>query len=365
MRLILFLALLLLLPHAAFAQLETSDPADPSPGDSCSTFPQGASMLIADRDFDGKDVVLICDGTNWIAAGTSNGGGDLLGTWEGKTLGTVYQADTDGLVVAKVYVSPGDRCSIRGSTDSANPPTTEVVTAAIQDVTSASIVSDNSFTMPVKNGDYWRVTVLNGAGDCSDTVNVRWIPLMGGGSGGGSGSASSIIDGWPDAIVCSNGTITRVMFASMLPNNSAYVYRNVVNTQQIEVGFTSAGAYSYNTTMAGYDCVTNAWSISDLYANDRAFNFIGGGSGSASSMVDGWPDNIMCQGSNGDYWIMELHSIASGTGAGDVVYNHQGMTSRYIRFNSDGSFDSVTGDAFPDCSGKSISTLYSDGQAFN
>lgn len=43
-------------------------------GDSCASFPQGGTVLISDSDGDYRDVVLICDGTNWQAAGFTASG---------------------------------------------------------------------------------------------------------------------------------------------------------------------------------------------------------------------------------------------------------------------------------------------------
>ena len=62
-----FLALgILALSAPAMAQLDGSDTA---PGDSCASFPQGATRITADPDNDGTRVTLVCDGTNWIQEG--------------------------------------------------------------------------------------------------------------------------------------------------------------------------------------------------------------------------------------------------------------------------------------------------------
>lgn len=82
-----------------------------------------------------------------------------FGDWTSKSNATSYLASTDGTVTA---ISSSAITSINGYTDSSNPPTT----ARIWD---ESTTSDGScgLTMPVKKGDYYKVT---GA----DTV--YWLP---------------------------------------------------------------------------------------------------------------------------------------------------------------------------------------------
>jgi hypothetical protein len=45
-----------------------------APGSSCAGFPTGSSRVTQDADYDGKDVVLICEGGTWNPAGSSLGG---------------------------------------------------------------------------------------------------------------------------------------------------------------------------------------------------------------------------------------------------------------------------------------------------
>ena len=81
---LLALAFLVLMASPAAAQLVGTDTA---PGDSCAGKPAGATRMTADADQDGKEVVLICDGSIWRAASEPaadpdrgiqfNSGGDL------------------------------------------------------------------------------------------------------------------------------------------------------------------------------------------------------------------------------------------------------------------------------------------------
>jgi hypothetical protein len=85
-----------------------------------------------------------------------------LGAWETKANNTVYLAETDGFVLAWTGAA-----IVRGFTDGNNPPTTERIS-------SGNATGANSFgiTMPVRKGDYWKVT---GAG--FGIGEVYWIPL--------------------------------------------------------------------------------------------------------------------------------------------------------------------------------------------
>lgn len=60
-----FFSALLFAVQPAHAQLAGDTTAA---GDSCVSYPQGGTALISDSDGDYRDVVLICDGTNWQAA---------------------------------------------------------------------------------------------------------------------------------------------------------------------------------------------------------------------------------------------------------------------------------------------------------
>jgi len=83
-----------------------------------------------------------------------------LGDWTSKLNNTVYEAETAGLVCAN---TANGATVVSGYTDAANPPTTLRVTN----------YGNGGFppvgiTMPVKKGDYWKVT---------GATTVQWIPL--------------------------------------------------------------------------------------------------------------------------------------------------------------------------------------------
>jgi len=84
---------------------------------------------------------------------------DAFGSWASKSNDTVYQAATDGFVIA---YKAGDADYLAGYTDGSNPPTTLRVRARGLGGNQVSI------TMPVKKSDYWKVVKAG---------NVWWMPI--------------------------------------------------------------------------------------------------------------------------------------------------------------------------------------------
>jgi len=87
--------------------------------------------------------------------------GSLFGTWASKATDTSYLAATDGLVCA--YSQTGTAL-LYGYTDSSNPPTTQ----RLEDDPAGIAGGGRCLTMPVKKGDYWKVT---------GAATVYWLPV--------------------------------------------------------------------------------------------------------------------------------------------------------------------------------------------
>jgi len=83
--------------------------------------------------------------------------GKVFGLWQIRTDSTVYQADTDGMVVA--YQEGGN--TITGYTDSADASTVRQKCASF----------GTSLVFPVRKGDYWKVVGV------ADTI--WWVPIGG------------------------------------------------------------------------------------------------------------------------------------------------------------------------------------------
>ncbi len=104
----------------------------------------------------------------------------------------------------------------------------------------------------------------------------QWVNM---GSGGGiTTNSSSMQDGWPDTIVCNSGADNVHLYLTNLSANPVYeTPHSALGATRTYIVFDGSGNYSSQSSLAGYDCVTNTWSISDLYSQGKAFNFIGGG----------------------------------------------------------------------------------------
>ena len=79
-----------------------------------------------------------------------------LGNWQSKSTNTVYQAPTDGFVLAYAWGPPGAVFVLRGYTDSSNPPTT-IRTREVDSNLNNSLNKEVSIMMPVRKGDYWKL----------------------------------------------------------------------------------------------------------------------------------------------------------------------------------------------------------------
>lgn len=89
-----------------------------------------------------------------------------LTEWTSKTISTTYQALTDGFVTA--YNSGGTDPAINCLTDGSSPPTT--VRSLVSHSTSST--TGAGCTMPVRRGDYYRVTTSGGS-----STAMFFIPL--------------------------------------------------------------------------------------------------------------------------------------------------------------------------------------------
>lgn len=87
-------------------------------------------------------------------------------TWSSKSVGTTYQATTDGTVCATIVADSSSASGyLTGYTDSSSSPSTIHGYAACDENGQADHTAyANSFCMPVKAGDYYKVTQTNFGG---------------------------------------------------------------------------------------------------------------------------------------------------------------------------------------------------------
>lgn len=91
--------------------------------------------------------------------------GGLIGSWVSKTPGQIYQATTDGFVLAVSGVSSNGGTGIIYSDSSSSPST-------VRGLLTATVTSQYlSAISPVKKNDYYEVTVSSG------TINEYFIPI--------------------------------------------------------------------------------------------------------------------------------------------------------------------------------------------
>lgn len=118
------------------------------------------------------------DGEDGITLGLNTGTNGLAPTvmrclsWKTQSIGSTYQAASDGFVIAYSITTSGLGSSLTGYSDTANPPTTirgGNYPAALNGV--------GSFMMPVKYGEFYLVTTTIVSGTGSATEAMYWVPL--------------------------------------------------------------------------------------------------------------------------------------------------------------------------------------------
>lgn len=88
-----------------------------------------------------------------------------FGAWLGRTVNTVYQAPSDGLVVAWAIIGQSS-FYLKGFTDGSNPPVTELA----RENSNSGNLDEGTITFPVRKNDYWKVT-------STQTTTINWLPL--------------------------------------------------------------------------------------------------------------------------------------------------------------------------------------------
>lgn len=88
-----------------------------------------------------------------------------LGSWLSRTKDTIYQAATDGFVIATQTVGEAGQAYLE--TDSATPPTVKRAMGLLGAGLTFFICS------LVKKDDYWNVIVVSGAA----SLQIFWIPF--------------------------------------------------------------------------------------------------------------------------------------------------------------------------------------------
>jgi len=87
----------------------------------------------------------------------------------------------------------------------------------------------------------------------------------------------SMVSGWPDAIVCTNGATVRVLDLEQSTSGGGASYHSTTTGNSFNyIDYDNSGNYVGQNGFAAFDCVTSTLSIASLYSAGKAFNFIGG-----------------------------------------------------------------------------------------
>lgn len=123
-----------------------------------------------------------------------------------------------------------------------------------------------------------------------------WIGMAGGRS---STASDSMVDGWPDAIVCNvtNPAWPMAVFYHIIDSVTVHTYRMPTASGNYGLQFNPDKTFSiYQNLTTTSDCNKD---ISDLYADGQAFNFIGGqGSGTNDNLGDHQATQALDMGTN-------------------------------------------------------------------
>lgn len=128
----------------------------------------GTSPLILDEDDFASDSATQVPSQQSVKSYVDNSVVSL-GDWDSSTysINTIYQASTDGFVCATI--NGGTTAGLTGITDANSEPTTVRLRTYAEEVEGTVY---QCLTMPVKSGDYWKITGQN-----ESDSDIQWIPL--------------------------------------------------------------------------------------------------------------------------------------------------------------------------------------------
>ncbi|MBW3003690.1 hypothetical protein KY337_03940 [Candidatus Woesearchaeota archaeon] len=135
---------------------------------------------------DGQVLKYDMDTSSWVCAEDEGGAGGGFGTIEARSPDTIYQAATDGFVVAtfQVPTTQNSNLFVIGYADSNSNPTTIRAREAGTYVQNSAWNYHGSITMPVKAGEYWKVVGNVQPSELTASSIIYWVPLIGGAGGG-------------------------------------------------------------------------------------------------------------------------------------------------------------------------------------
>ncbi len=97
-----------------------------------------------------------------------------FGSWTASSAGTVFQATTDGFVIVHAITTETSQTFVAGFTDSSPTASTKRLELALD---GNGFPDRGSFTMPVRSGDYWQVTIASNGSVALTTLTVSFLPI--------------------------------------------------------------------------------------------------------------------------------------------------------------------------------------------
>ena len=121
----------------------------------------------------GVDGIMYPDGSLQTKAATFRS----FGTYAAKTVGTVYQAATDGYIVATIEPNASPSVSyIYAYIGATNNPTERMGTTSAVNVSGTDWPQRNMINIPVPKGSYWKVELEIEYGNAG-VVSLHWMPI--------------------------------------------------------------------------------------------------------------------------------------------------------------------------------------------
>ena len=321
-------------------------------------------------------------------------------------IGTAQTIDYDMIIGGDLLLNPGDGVAINGSAADASavldvqsttkgflpPRMTEAERDAIPTpATGLTVYNTTSSKLNVYDGSAWSELTSNSAGSTIAFTVAK--------TANQTAAATPEVITWETAVtnkgsgfdLANNRFVapeagTYFFHADILGQNSSTsdvvvrIYKNGITTNLSGYGGTAGSVTNRQATVSAVlelnqndyiDIRTentrqiygNATILQTRFSGYKITSGSGGGSGPAT-LISGWPDAIKCNVSGwGDVILRILH--APYTGNNYFYYRFINSGTNYdIRFNTDGTWAEDT-IAANNCENKTISQLYTDGQAFN
>lgn len=122
---------------------------------SISQYLGGIYQVINDNGGAGISATLPTNATYWKQLLPVTG---ILGAWTAKTIGTIYQATTDGFVIASYNSSSSSANTLELISDSNSTPSTVRAISETNFPSSGVGITGTFVSSPIKKGDYYQVT---------------------------------------------------------------------------------------------------------------------------------------------------------------------------------------------------------------